>query len=389
MSHNTTPTPDENPGAGKPAPTDSKGRSLEHIQDLHHYPHEERNLEGIDQSIQAEASSAHSRINIPLNLGNWKKLPADIQAHLLWFHQWILDHDLGWQEAVDALGMDRSAVFKVLKGTYEAKNWDGVKRRIATFRAVLEKKAKTLQSEFQPNRISQTISAGCDWVSTNNSMGLIIGESRVGKTVSLRDWRDRHNHGRTVLVEVPPVGGPKGLLRQIAKRVGANLNASTPAMLESVVRAFNEHRVLLIDEVHRCITSGKGTPYALEIIRHIHDSTKAAVMMSATARLTEAMQNAEYQYEQIIGRLGIVIRLDTNFTEADILPIIGQHFPEPSSKLFAALLAIANAPGRLGVMGEILKVAHTFAKKDKEVMQEKHVFNAIALRSQMGSSIFA
>src|SRR4051812_454416 len=79
----------------------------------------------IDRSLVAEASSAHSRINIPFNLENWKHLSADVVEELMWFHQWLLDNKLDWKEAEAAIGYDRSSIFKILKGfdrDNEAKN---------------------------------------------------------------------------------------------------------------------------------------------------------------------------------------------------------------------------------------------------------------------------
>jgi len=48
----------------------------------------------IDPSISAEASSAHARVNIPLNLTVWHGRSADEIELLTWFHQHILDERL-------------------------------------------------------------------------------------------------------------------------------------------------------------------------------------------------------------------------------------------------------------------------------------------------------
>ena len=71
----------------------------------------------VDRSLQAEASSAHSRINVPLNLHSWKDRQPEEQEMLLWFHQHILDESLSWDDASEAIGYDRSNIFRILKGT--------------------------------------------------------------------------------------------------------------------------------------------------------------------------------------------------------------------------------------------------------------------------------
>ena len=60
--------------------------------------------DNVSASLAAEASSAHSRINIPLNLENWKGISPEIQADLLWFHQHLLDRRMPQKEAVEAIG---------------------------------------------------------------------------------------------------------------------------------------------------------------------------------------------------------------------------------------------------------------------------------------------
>ena len=70
---------------------------------------------GIAKSLQAQASSAHSRINIPLNLENWRALPQDVQGELLWFHQHALDQKMDWVGCESALGYDQSVIFRSLK----------------------------------------------------------------------------------------------------------------------------------------------------------------------------------------------------------------------------------------------------------------------------------
>jgi hypothetical protein len=61
-----------------------------------------------DRSLAAEASSAHSRINIPFNLDNWKEFSDEVREELMWFHQWILEreHQLQGREAGDRLLAD-------------------------------------------------------------------------------------------------------------------------------------------------------------------------------------------------------------------------------------------------------------------------------------------
>ena len=59
----------------------------------------------VSKSEQASTSSAKSRINVPLNLENWKHLEDDdLREHLAWLHQHLLNEDINWDGAAAALG---------------------------------------------------------------------------------------------------------------------------------------------------------------------------------------------------------------------------------------------------------------------------------------------
>jgi DNA transposition AAA+ family ATPase len=361
-----TPAPDEN--SGDPNNANNGG-----------------NIVPIDKSIVAEASSAHARINIPLNLENWKGLPAEISNELLWFHQFVLDQKLDWKEAASALGYDRSTVFRALKGTYEGA-WPKIVDAIRSFRKLTEQRGTIQQNEFAENSISAVIFAGLDYAMANNSITLIVGESRSGKTIAAKEWQRRNNHGRSVLITAPPLGGAQAIVRQVAASVGVNKSQKMGAMMEGIYRAFNPNRILIVDEAHRCLpTDGRTVnPATLEFLRDLHDQTKCALALISTKRLPDKLQKGDYQYEQLIGRIGMPIRVKTKITAKDVSPIVRQFIPEPSAELMAEMVRIANEPGRLGILTETLKVASRIAAKEKAPeLTENHVIKAIALRKQM------
>jgi DNA transposition AAA+ family ATPase len=337
----------------------------------------------VTKADQALASSAHSRINIPLNLDNWKALPAEVQEGLLWFHQHLLDQKLSIAEAGEALNYDASTVFRVLKGTYEG-SWKNVLGAIHSYRRVAENRGGIRANEFVQNSLSELIWAGLDYAMANNSITLITGESRMGKTGAALAWRDANNHGRSVYVDAPPYGGTKMLLRRIAEAVGVNKNLPGALIMESLARAFNRHRILIIDDAHRLLPGERAaTPVSLEVIRDLHDSTHCAVALLATQRFQDELQKSDYQFEQIIGRIGMPVRLPKKIKADDYRPIVEQYIRRPSAELMKRAADIANARGRLGILVETLKVASKIASKSKATLSEEHVFKAIALRLQM------
>lgn len=338
-----------------------------------------------DKSLAAEASSAHSRVNVPLNLTVWRERTEEEQDLLTWFHQHILDEGLSWDDAAEAIGYDRSTVFRLLKGTYQADSWVKPISAIKSYRRIAVARGTITKNVFAETAVSRMIWAGLDYALANNSITTIIGESRQGKTVSARAWAEANNHGRSVFVTAPPVGGIKGLMRVIAGQVGVNKNMSIVQLSESLHRAFNRNRILLVDEAHRLMPNDQRTvnPAHLELLRDIHDQTGCALALIATQRFEQRLRTGSYQFEQLIGRIGMPIRLPKKLGRNDVLPIVRQFIDQPSAGLLSTLIDTANAPGRLGIVAETLKVASRIASKAKTPLTEDHVLKAVELRARM------
>jgi len=344
----------------------------------------------VSKSEIAKTSSAQSRINIPFSFANWKARAEAEVEQLSWFHQHLLEEDLTYHDATQALGYDRSTVYRILKGTYSG-SWTNVIDKIKGYKKLVVERRLILHAEFRETALTKLICNGLSYALQNNSMTLIIGESRMGKTETSKYWRDKNNHGRTVYVTAPAYGGPKALLREIAFSLGINRNTSIAVMHESILRAFNKNRMLIIDEGHRLLPSdGKANPVALEIVRDIHDRTHCGLAIIATERFSDTISKSEYQFEQVIGRIGMPIRLGREIQGADIKPIITQYIPNPSKAVNKELLKIANSPGRLGILCETLKVASKLAKSSNTEITNDTVMQAIKLRSSMmGETQFA
>ena len=344
----------------------------------------------VARSEQALASSAGARINIPLNLENWKGLPESTTEALLWFHQHCLDEGLSLKDAATALSYDGSTVFRVLKGTYTG-NWQNVEGAITSYRRIFTERGSIQKVEFVPNAVSRMIWAALDYAVANNSITQVTGESGQGKSIATRAWRDAHNHGRSVYVVAPAIGGTKALLRAIAAAVGVNKNLNMPQMVDALYRAFNRNRILIIDEAHRLLpTDRRSNPVNLEILRDLHDQTGCALAFISTQRFSDQLQKTEYQFEQLLGRIGMPVRLPRQLKDTDFVPVLKQYVAKPSPRLIATCGEIVNAMGRMRVLGEVLKVAGRMASKQRQPITEEHVFKALALRKQMmGETVFA
>jgi DNA transposition AAA+ family ATPase len=353
-----------------------------------------RALSTEDQKTVNTASSANARINIPLNVNRWIKLPLEQQELLTWFHQFALDREFTMAEAAAALNYDNSTIHRVLWGTYEG-SWNNVCGSIKSYKRIEADRGTIQRQEFVENSITRMICGALKYALANNSIAIIMGESRMGKSTAARWWRDQNNHGRSVLVSAPAYGGVKGILRRIAEAVGVNKNLSAPQMYEAVIRAFNKNRILIVDEGIKLLPADhRSPPTQLEVLREIHDESKCGLAIISTGRFVGDLKRGEYMYEQFLGRVGMPVRLPREIKEADYQPIVRQYVANPGSKLMSAIHQIANEDGRLGILVETLKVASRIAaqeqKTDKPRITQEHVFKAIATRKEMmGETVYA
>jgi DNA transposition AAA+ family ATPase len=335
--------------------------------------------------LGSDRITGDGRFLLPLNLEKWSHLTDAVQQELTWFHQHAIDSKLTWNEMAEALDYDRSNINKVMHGVY-AGSWDNVCSRIASYRRILDTRGQIQKQEFAENSITKKVFSGLKYALANNSITIITGESRMGKTEAARAWRERNNHGRSVLVTCPVYGGPKALIRRIADAigVGTHYHRSTFDLLEGIYKAFNKNRILILDEARRLLpnTAG-GSITALELVRDIKDETGCGLALLSTERFNTDLKRLKYQFEQVLGRIGMPIRLPKEITQADILPIVQQYIPKPGKQLIETMHQIANDLGRLGIMVEVLKVASRAANAEKKALTENHIFGALKFRKQM------
>ncbi len=162
-------------------------------------------------------------------------------------------------------------------------------------------------------------------------------------------------------------------------------------MHEGILRAFNANRMLIVDEAHRLLPNDyRSNPVLLELLRDIHDRTHCGMALLATERFERCIDKSEYQYEQVLGRIGMPVRLPRELEWPDIEGIVRQYISAVPSDLKSELLKIGNNRGRLGILCETLKFASRIATKTKTELTPDTVRKAIATRHKMmGERIYA
>jgi len=342
---------------------------------------------GIDREPSAAQLNPHC--NVPINLENWDKLEEKVREDLTWFHQHIIDEGLTNEEAAKALNYDWTTVFRALKGTYEG-NWENVRQRILKYRAIWRDRRRIQQAQFVPNRNTKLIWDALDYMIASNTIVLITGPARTGKSLSTGLWRDQNNSGRTILYNCPVKCTPTSLLRAICEAIGRR-PGPFEFMLGQIKKALNKGRHLITDEAHFLLTGRDNSPLCLEIFRRLHDETECGLGLVATSRFGEDLVASNYQFEQLLGRIDQPVILYNDLADEDIRPLLEQYFVRVTDHIIETSLSIVNdtlptfEKGRYGALVGLLRRASRMSADDRgnRKMTEQHFNEALAVRNKM------
>lgn len=294
------------------------------------------------------------------------------------------------ERLLEKLDTTWSTLWKVLCGKYEA----SIESFMETVRDLRRRAEDNADTGFVETPVARKIFDVLDYAKAGDLSGgkmvLVCGTTRRGKSEATQEWGRRNNHGSTIYVDCPETGGLRGFLLEIAKRTGQHKKKNTFDLREAIYQSFNRRRMLIVDEVLRLMPQKKGDrrPTELEFLRRLHDVTRCPIALVATPAFAAEMNSGWLQeyLEQFTGRIADVlfipeaVRKDECRTICAAFCAKARGGGEPGPALVALAHQIANEPGKLGVLFELLRQAATLAKKRGEKLDERHLGAANARR---------
>jgi len=210
-----------------------------------------------------------------------------------------------------------------------------------------------------------------------NKWGIIVGATGSQKTACMREYRQRHNHGTTVLVEAPERGSFGEFLRVLSRCYGLSSKANTTDM-----RAHIMHRLSLgtaTERAQRCVIVDNAQELwlgerdsdqpAFTFLRRLQDTTGCTIILCITPlferRLVAGM--IEGWFEQIEGRSGgrnRWLRLPEWAPDEDVLAIAKAFGLRDAKAHLKELVKISREPGRIRRLFEDLQEGKLLAGRD-------------------------
>lgn len=220
-------------------------------------------------------------------------LPAEQRESIWWFSQWCRKHDFNRTELGSVLKKtngggyySQDSIVQLLTGgrVRRGENIDPLLESIAALRKVEDHREGQVSSGFIETRLFREIEARCLKALKRQRIMFIFGDSQIGKTTSLEEVARRHNHGQTIMEEMPTGGGVSALIYLLAKKQSIPTKMGNRASLrERVIESFDSRMLLILDECHRCLRPG--TTSGLEVfsfIRELWNRRKCGVVLSLT-----------------------------------------------------------------------------------------------------------
>lgn len=210
-----------------------------------------------------------------------------------------------------------------------------------------------------------------------NKWALVVGPTGAQKTACFREYRNRHNHGTTVLVEAPERGSFGEFLRVLSRSYGLSSKANTTDMRAHIMHrlslgtaAERARRCVIVDNAQELWLGEKDSDQpAFTFLRRLQDTTGCTVILSITPLFERKLVEGMIQgwFEQIEGRSGgrgRWLRLPEFAPDEDVLAIAKAFSLRDAKAHLKELVKISREPGRIRRLFEDLQEGKLLAGKE-------------------------
>ena len=227
---------------------------------------------------------------------------------------------------------------------------DNICERIRRWKNLWEERAFMANEGFVETSIWKRTEWLCRRAFVRKRIGFIYGESQIGKSVCLQEFNRRNNTGMTTYVEVPPSAGVQLMTKEIAKALHVSTNTSFEKLIDDVIDALDDSKLLLVDEIHRVFTTYQKTSVmrCLEVLRYIQGKTKCGMVLCGTPQWRHELKNGNFtKFLKQLDRRGIYeLQLPPDPPRGD-LDLIAEHYglAPASGKAEEIMTHIAHSDG--------------------------------------------
>lgn len=186
------------------------------------------------------------------------------------------------------------SIYQALTGRRDG-GLDQICQSIEEYRKFYERESSLTKSGFIETAVTDAVFRICRKALTRHRICFIFGESQVGKTTALMEYKARNNHGETIYVSMPTGGGITYFTEELAIQLGISPQTKERDLRRRIIGMFDERMLLIVDECHQCFRNSRSerSMFALEFIREIHEKRKCGVVLSGTNVFRDEIQTGK------------------------------------------------------------------------------------------------
>jgi hypothetical protein len=310
---------------------------------------------GEKETDSTESLDAESRGTQGINIGGntvtqaTEHLKEEQRLLVRWLHTHARNNKWDWTDLVKAVGYSSTTWYRIwtdkyrypkleraADGTQAPGKHAGERMSIDDHCQAIEKCKRLAESREtiqHASFIETSVWNRVDWVCQRSfvrqKIGFIYGESQIGKSTCLKEFKRRNNHGQTAYVELPPSAGVQLMTREIALALHVSSKTCFEKLITDVIDALDGSKLLIIDEVHRVFTTYQKSSVmrCLDVLRYIHDKTQCGMVLCGTNVFRDQLKQGEFfQYLKQLRRRGLnEVQLPAVPPEED-LKLMARHF---------------------------------------------------------------
>lgn len=145
-------------------------------------------------------------------------------------------------------------------------------------------------------------------------IGVVYGDSSLGKTESVKEYASRYSNA--VLIESEYGYSPKVLVKKIADAIGLGTEGQFNEQKERVLDGLRgSDRLIIVDEAENLPTA------SLEFLRRIYDKTGVGLFYTGMPRLIYNLRGNKGQFKQLYSRVRFSYKL-RSLEEEDIRALL-------------------------------------------------------------------
>ncbi len=338
----------------------------------------------------------NQRISIPgdqvqkalARLVDQKEIGEDARADIWWLFSYAMDNAWNLDDVGKALDKDATTAYRLFLGRYGAR-YDNLVEAVSRFRRIAVARGQRKSIGFVETTTWEKIDKVCRHALVGQLPAFVFGASQIGKTKCLEEYARRNNHGETRYIRMPASPGFHDALGAVARACYVTSRLSGRDLRERVIGAVTDRMLLIVDEMHQPLISGRGQTAVqiIEWLRELYDRTNCGIVFCGTKVFRTELESGKFALilDQFRRRGIIQLSLPDVAPAADVAKIaraFGLAAPEGSA---AEIVGRMIKSSGLGQYCKFLQLASNLAANQKMQMSWDHFVTAHDVVSQLST----